>query len=148
MGQGVYEYDADQLALELGGIIIDSGFADGSFVKIEPDSMDFTYLLGTDGSVTRSKTKNQVLKVTISLMQSSYINDKLSALRLLDKLAPNGAGTAPFTMRDLNGTTLVAGAHAWIAGIPVIENDRAAKSRDWPIIVADGNVYIGSNPKL
>lgn len=148
MGQGVYEYDADQVAITFGGIIIDSGFADGSFIKIEPDAQDFTYIVGTDGSVTRSKTKNQVLKVTIMLMQSSYINDKLSAVRLLDKTAPNGAGIAPFSMRDLNGTTLVAGAHCWISALPVIENDRAAKSREWPLIVADGNVYVGSNPKL
>lgn len=148
MGLGVYEYDADQIAISLGAIKIDSGFADGSFCKIEPDAEYFTYIVGTDGSVTRSKTKNKVAKITIMLMQSSYLNDQLSALMILDNAAANGAGVAPFLLKDVNGTTLAAGAHAWIQAPPSLEYDRSAKTREWPIICADLNVFVGSNPKL
>lgn len=148
MGQGVYEYDADQIAIDLGGIKIDSGFAEDSMIKIEPDEKAFTYTVGVDGSVTRSKTKNKVAKITISLMQSSYVNDQLSALYTLDINAPNGAGVAPFLLRDINGTTLCAGAHAWIEKTPDQEFARDAKVREWPIICADLNIFVGSNPKL
>lgn len=148
MGQGTYEYDADQIAIDLGGIKIDSGFAEDSFIKIEMDEKAFTYVVGVDGSVTRSKTKNKVAKITIMLMQSSYINDQLSALMILDLAAPNGAGVSPFLLKDMNGTTLCAGAHAWIEKPPDIELARDAKSREWPIICSDLNVFVGSNPKL
>jgi hypothetical protein len=148
MGVGTYEYDADQIAIDLGGIKIDSGYADGSFVKIEKDAKWFEYVVGTDGSVTRSKTKNKVAKITIYLMQSSYLNDQLSALLITDFSAANGAGIVPFMLKDQNGTTLAAGAHAWIEAPPDQEYDRGAKSREWPIICSDLNIFVGSNPKL
>lgn len=148
MGTGTYTYDSDQIAIDLGGIKIDSGFADGSFVKIEPEGMYFTYVLGTDGSVTRSKTKNKCAKITIMLMQSSYINDQLSALMIVDNAAPNGAGISPFLLKDLAGTTFCAGAHCWIEGPPTMEYDRTAKSREWPLFCSDLNVFVGSNSKL
>lgn len=148
MGQGTYQYDADQIAIVFGGIKIDSGFAEDSMVKIEMDEKAFTYIVGVDGSVTRSKTKNKVAKITLSLMQSSYINDQLSALLILDLAAPNGAGVAPFLLKDVNGTTLCAGAHCWIEKPPDQEFKRAAGPREWPLICSDLNVFVGSNPKL
>lgn len=143
-----FEYDSDQIAIDLGGVKVDSGFADGTFLKVEPEAMYFTYVIGTDGAVTRSKTKNRCAKITVYLMQSSYINDQLSALMILDNAAPNGAGIFPFLLKDLNGTTLCAGAHAWIEGPPTQEFDRTAKSREWPIFCSDLLMYVGSNPKL
>ncbi len=148
MAQGTYSYDADQIAIDFGAIKIDSGYADGSFLEIEAEGMYFTYVLGTDGSVTRSKTKNKCAKITLKLMQSSYINDALSAVMILDNNAANGAGIAPFMLKDLNGTSLCAGAHCWIEGPPSLEWDRTAKSREWPLFCSDLNIFIGSNPKV
>lgn len=148
MGQGTYEYDADQIAIVFGGIKIDSGFAEDSMLKIEMDEKAFTYIVGVDGSVTRSKTKNKVAKLTVSLMQSSYLNDQLSALMILDLAAPNGAGIAPFLCKDINGTTLCAGAHCWIEKPPDQEFKRVASAREWNLICSDLNVFVGSNPKL
>lgn len=148
MGQGTYEYDADQVALVFGSIKIDSGFAEDSMVKIEMDEKGFTYVVGVDGSVTRSKTKNKVAKITIMLMQSSYLNDQLSALYVLDLNAANGAGIAPFLLKDINGTTLCAAAHCWIEKPPDQEFKRGASAREWNLIASDMNVFVGSNPKL
>lgn len=145
---GTYEYDADQIAIDLGGIQVDSGFADGTFLKIEKDAEAFTYYVGTDGSVVRSKTKNKVAKITFRLNQSSPINDQLSALHIVDLAAPNGAGIVPFLVKDLNGTTLESGAHAWIQAFPDEEWDRGAKEREWTIICSDLKRFVGGNPKL
>lgn len=148
MGIGTYEYDADQIAIDMGGIQVDSGYADGTFVKIEKDAEAFIYIVGTDGSVTRSKTKNKVAKITFRLMQSSPKNDQLSALLITDLAAPNGAGIVPFLLKDLNGTTLESAPHSWIQAFPDEEWDRGAKEREWMIIASDLNRFVGSNPKL
>ncbi len=144
----VYTYDSDQIAILFGAIKVESGFADGSFCKISHDEKRFTYVVGTDGSVTRSKTQNRVAKVSLFLMQSSPLNDQLSAMVILDELAPNGAGIAPFGLKDVNGTTLVGCLHAWIEGFPEMEYDRSAKQREWTIILADPKIFVGSNPKV
>lgn len=144
----VSEYDADQYACTFGGIVIDSGYADGTFIKVTKDAKAFTYKVGTDGSVTRSKTKNKVTLVSFMLMQSSKINDLLSAVVVGDIAASNGAGIAPFLIKDLNGTTATAAAHAWIEAFPDEEYDREATDREWMFVLADANRFIGSNPTL
>ena len=146
MGQATYTYDADQIAIDLGGIKLDSGWGDDSMCDIDMDEKAFTYIVGVDGSVTRSKTRNKVARVTFYLMQSSPLNDQLSALHITDLAAANGAGIVPFLLKDLNGTTLCAGAHAWIEKIPKQEFKRGATVREWPVICSDLNVLVGSNP--
>ena len=146
MGQTVTTYDADQVLITFGGIVIDSGYADGTFVKEEKDATAFTYKVGTDGSVTRSKTKNKVRKVTITLMQSSYINDLLSQMLITDLAAPNGAGIAPFMLKDQNGTSQTSAPHAWIEAPPDAEWGREANEREWTFVLADASVVVGSNP--
>lgn len=148
MGTSVFEYDADQIAIIFGNIVIDSGYAEDSLCKVEKDADDFIYTVGIDGSVTRSKTKNKVLKVTFMLMQSSPLNDQLSALNILDVASPNGAGIVAFGIKDLNGTSFVKAAHAWITKPADMEWSRGAKVREWPIICADGTMFVGSNPQL
>jgi hypothetical protein len=51
-------------------------------------------------------------------------------------------------VKDINGTTLCAGAHCWIEKPPDQEFKRAASAREWNLICSDLNVFIGSNPKL
>jgi hypothetical protein len=142
-----YEYDSDQIAVTLGGILI-GGSADGSFLKIEMETDDFSDVAGTDGTVVRSKTLDGRATVTISLLQSSVTNNALSALRAISLATANGAGVVPFLMKDLNGTTLCGAAHAWIQKAPDQEFDRGAKSRDWVIRCADMRLFIGGNPSL
>ena len=143
----VYEYDSDQYVITLGGIVF-AGYADGSFLKIEMESDDYDDVAGTDGTVVRSKNLDGRATVTCSLLQSSFTNNALSAMRLVGLAAPNGANIVPFVMKDLNGTTVCAAAHAWLKRLPDQEFDRAAKSRDWVIRCADMKGFIGGNPSL
>ena len=143
----VYEYDSDQIAATLGGITF-AGYADGSWLKVEMESDDYGDAAGTDGTVVRNKTNDGRATVTVSLLQSSSTNNALSALRVLGLTQPNGGSIVPFGLKDLNGTTLCAAAHAWILRAPDQEFDRGAKSRDWKIRCADMKIFVGGNPTL
>ncbi len=137
-------YDADQVTVALGAISVD-GFADGTFVSIEQETATFTKVTGTDGKTTRSKTLNRSGSVTISVMQSSLANDKLSALHTLDRDAPNGAGVVPLYIRDRGGRALYTAAQAWIAEPPKPTFGREAESRDWVIDFAKIDRLDGGN---
>lgn len=130
-------YDADAVEIIVAGFPIDSGFADGEFLRIEQESDDFTDVAGTDGEVARSKTNDRRATATIILMQTSAGNQVLSALSNLDRLTPNGAGIAPFLVRDGNGDTLYEAASAWVMRPPNVSFDRAATNREWQIRLGD-----------
>lgn len=133
---GLKTYDADQVSLLVGGILIDSGFADGEFVRIEQEGDDFTDIVGSDGEVTRSKTLDRRATVTIILMQSSDSNQALSAQSNLDRETPNGAGVVPFLLRDRQGLSIYTAEHCWIMKPPDVGFDRVAGTREWTLRVA------------
>jgi hypothetical protein len=147
MGAGdLYIYSADKVVLSIAAISIDSGYADGSFVKIERDN-DGRFIVhkGTDGSITRSKALDKLHKVSIKLSRSSAANDKLSALINLDDAADNGAGVGPFLLQDLSGRALFAGARGWVHKDPDVELDREQTDSEWIIMVADLRRFDGGN---
>lgn len=148
MGVGQFhEYDSDQVTVNIAGIPIDAsgGYADGEFVRLEKSEDDFTTVVGTDGSVTRSKTNNQLWTITIRLMQSSQGNDALSALRLADLKGQNGAGVGTLLIRDRQGTTLFLASKAWISKPPSQSFDREAKEREWTLQAVADQQFIGGN---
>lgn len=133
MSGDVKIYDANEVSLVVAGLIIDSGYADGEFVKFEQDSDDFSDVVGTDGEVTRSKTNDRRFTATVTLMQTSDGNSKLTALNNLDRNASNGAGVGPFLLKDRSGTALYAASKCWVAKPPDAGFGKEASSREWKI---------------
>lgn len=128
-------YDPEQISIALGNIIL-GGYADGEFIRIEPETAAFADVVGTDGEVSRSKSADRRASVTFSLMQTSSSNLLLSALVNADLAAPNGAGITDLMIRDQNGSTLYRAAEAWIMEEPDVMYDRTATSRQWVIRAA------------
>jgi hypothetical protein len=136
-------YDFDQVICSLGPIIMD-GFQDGEGITVEQEPT-FTDKKGLDGKVTRSKTLDRRATVTITLMQVSACNDLLSALHVLDRDAPNGAGVVPLVIRDRNGRAVFQAAQAWISQAPQVTFDQEATSRAWVIRCAKLQRIDGGN---
>ncbi len=131
-------FDAKEVTLIVCGIPLDSGFADGEFLKIEQNSEDFTMVVGTDGEVTRSKTNDRTAKVTVRLMQTSDGNAALSALNVKDLAQNNGAGIGAFLVKDrTSGTIKYTASSCWISKPPSVSFDKVATVREWEITVAD-----------
>lgn len=142
---GFKEYDADQITLMLAGLLIDSGYADGEFARVEKAKDSFSTYEGTDGEITRSKTNSKLYNIKIRLAQTSNGNSLLSALHDLDQNGQNGAGVGAILIQDRQGTTLYSGSKAWIQKPPDASFDREAKEREWTIqAILDVAVW-GSN---
>ena len=124
-------YDADLVSINIAGIPISSGYADGEFLRVEKETDDFTDVAGTDGEVTRSKTKDARATITLILMQTADSNATLAALSQLDRNTPNGAGVGALLIRDRQGTSLYTATECWIMKSPDAAFDREATSREW-----------------
>jgi len=139
-------YDANTVSIIVGGIPIDSGFADGEFLRIEQEEQ-FAMFTGSDGEVTRSKTNMKGVRITILLAQTSLGNTLLSLLHQSDLLNDNGAGVVPMMVRDRGGLSIFTSDSVWISKFPDESYDRETTAREW---VLDGTVssvgrFVGGN---
>jgi hypothetical protein len=133
---GVRNYNADEVTITLGAILIEDGFDDGEFLTIEPNEDLFVAKHGSDGSISRSRTNNRSALATIKLMSTSPTNAAFSALAELDQITPNGAGIVPFLCKDNSGNTIHESSEAWIHKLPSSSYDREATAREWVIYLA------------
>lgn len=140
------QYHADELLITLGPVIINGGFADGEFLRVEQDTEDTTDVVGSDGEVAVSRTNDRRATATIMLLQTAAANDGLSILSNLAKEAKAMAGAiVPFAVKDLNGRTLLFGANAWVSKAPDRTFDRGATANEWSIRIAHLVRYDGGN---
>ena len=144
MGE-VKSWDAKEVTVSIAGLLIDSGFADGEFLRIEQDTDDWGDVVGTDGEVARFKTNDRRANVALILLQTSGGNDLLSGLSKLDMSAPNGAGIGAFLVRDRQGTSLYRGKAAWVKKGPNVSMGREVTGREWTLRVANLERLDGSN---
>jgi hypothetical protein len=96
-------YDPKKVIITYGGVPI-GGFADGTFIQVDPNAEAFTKKVGADGEVAFSRSNDNTHTVAITLQQSSLSNQHLSTCKNVDKLT--GLGMLPLSITDLNGGTL------------------------------------------
>lgn len=138
----VLTYDPKQVAMIVGGNIMD-GFADGTFIVAERNEQAFNLKVGVDGEGTRAKSNNKSGKVTITLMQSSASNDKLSALAASDELSNTGA--VPVMLKDNSGRTLITALTAWVQKYPNSEFGKEVTTRAWVFETDELDIFVGGN---
>ena len=139
-------YDPSKHAIVFAGILLNKGLADGTFLTITPATPGFSTKTGADGEVTRSRSHDKVAEATLTVMQTSEINDRLTALYLADRAATNGSGVGVFYVQDLAGTTLHMSSKAFISDDPDVELGTEATTREWAFILTDYAPGHGGNP--
>jgi hypothetical protein len=138
-------YKATEVTLIAVGVLIDSGFADGEFCKLEMADEAFKTYVCTDGEIVFSDTNNLLAKLTVMLSQSSDSNSRLSAIHELDKRTPGGKGVAPWMLRDRQGTSIYQGRFSRITKAPDVSFAREVQPREWQFAVILDERLDGSN---
>lgn len=137
-------YDPRKFDIVFAGILINEGLADGTFLNISTEGEGFTVKAGVDGEATRTRNHSRIATATITLMQTSEINDRLSALYEADRAAVNGQGVGSFFVQDRGGTTVLESSKAFISNDPDVTLDVEAGTREWTIILSDYRPQHGS----
>ena len=138
----VRTYDPKKIVGTWGAIIF-SGYADGTFITIERNGDLFEKRKGADGSVDRINKNANDFSATLNLMQTSLINDLLSAVMITDGLT--NLGIFPLTIKDLRGNTLFFAAQAWIAKDPDDEEGDSLAGREWRFDTGPAEKFTGGN---
>jgi hypothetical protein len=143
MPGGVRTFDPAKVAVSFGGFPI-SGFAEGTFIRVERVADMFSMKTGSDGDTARVKSNNRAGTVTLTLMQTSLSNDALSGIAIADELS--NTGVVPIAIKDLSGATTFFSATGWIRKIPDWEpGGDDVVGIEWVIDAADIDIFIGGN---
>ena len=137
----VRTYDAKRIAIIIGSHIV-SGYAEDTFISMEPSGEGTVSKAGADGEIARSMSNNTLHRVTITLQATSPSNDYLSDLLARDR-ASGGAGVVPFSLTDLRGTTLVAASQAWVVNSPTVEYGAEVGEREWELDAVITDFFVG-----
>lgn len=141
-------YDPKKYDVILAGVRINEGLADGTWLTVTPEVQGFSKKVGADGKATRTRMSNRSGTVTLTLMQTSLINDILSGLYNADLQATNGEGTATLKIQDRAGNTSFLARSAWVANDPDISLDVEASTREWSIDYEEALPTHGGTPDL
>lgn len=139
---GVKTFDPKMVVITWGVIPI-SGYAEGTFVRVNRSGDAFTKKKGAGGDVERLNKNQGDFEVSLTLQQTSSTNGELSAALAADQVT--NAGVFPFTIKDLLGETLFFAPQAWIRKDPEWEDGDELNPREWIFDTGVGANLVGGN---
>ena len=131
----VTTYNPKKITCALGRHMV-SGYADDSFITIEPAGDGTSYVVGADGEIARSIDPSSVFTVKLSLLQASSTNGYLQ--KMYDKDKKEGTGTFSVNIADLLGNEKFVGGVAWVTKPASLARGKAQGNREWEIVVGEG----------
>jgi hypothetical protein len=126
----VGSYDPKKVIITLGGVPI-GGYADGTFVQVDPNSETWTKKVGADGEVARGLSNDNTHTIQITLMQTSLSNKYLRTVFNADKLT--GLGMLPLSITDLNTMDVYFWPQAWVSTDPSTGRAKETTDAQWTI---------------
>jgi hypothetical protein len=126
-----------------------AGFAEGTFISIEPFEDRMTPVYGAKGESYRAVSAVKAFNLTVTLSQTSHSNDVLTLLLRNDRETLDG--TFGLTLKDASGTTIFTERCAYIGQEPTqaFSGGGAIESREWTIHLPNPTDYmIGGNSRF
>jgi len=119
MSETLKVYNADEVIIAVGPVLVESGYADDEFCRIEYESDDTEDVVGTDGEVAVSRTNDLRATITLLLLQTADAAIGLSALSNLTRKAAAMAGAiVPTEVFDPQNVKLYAAENSWVQRPP------------------------------
>lgn len=126
----VSTYSPKQVTVALGNHIV-SGYAEDSFVSIEPSGDGITKKVGCDGEIVRSISPDDTFTVKLTVLQTSDTNSYLQ--NCLARDMKNGEGMFPILIKDLKGGLVFSAEAAWATKSASRGFGKEASNREWEI---------------
>lgn len=126
----VATYSPAKVKIALGEHTV-TGYAEDSFIVIEPLGDGVTSKAGCDGDIVRSIDPNSRFTVKIALLASSPTHRYLQNMYQKDK--KDGTGTFPILMKDITGREKFVCDAAWVTKQPSTTKGKEAQNKEWTL---------------
>ena len=130
MAGNVKTYNPKEINIAFGSHIV-TGYAEDSFVSIEPSGDGTTKKVGADGEVTRSISPDRTFSVKVTVDQMSESNSYFQEMYNRDQ--QTGDAIEPHMVQDMKGGMLFSADEAWVPKPSTRGFGKAAGTREWEI---------------
>lgn len=137
MSSKIKTYNPTEVTVSCGSHIV-TGFADDSFITIEPNGDGITKKVGCDGEIVRAISPDNTYKVKITLLQTSESSSFFS--RKADQDRDTGDGMFPVLIKDLKGGQLFSTEAAWVVKKSPLTRGKDSNNREWELDTGDASM--------
>lgn len=130
-------YNPKEVIVTLGAHIV-TGYADDSFVTIDPNGDGVTKKVGCDGEIVRSISPDDTFIIKLSVLQTSDTNAFLQQKLALDR--KTGDGMFPVLVKDLKGGMVFSTDAAWPIKAASRGFGKEAGNREWELHTGAGEL--------
>lgn len=130
-------YNPKEVIVTLGTHIV-TGYADDSFVTIDPNGDGVTKKVGCDGEIVRSISPDDTFIIKLSVLQTSDTNAFLQQKLALDR--KTGDGMFPVLVKDLKGGMVFSTDAAWPIKAASRGFGKEAGNREWELHTGAGEL--------
>ena len=130
MSKKIKTYNPKEVTVSCGSHIVE-GFADDSFISIEPNGDGITKKVGCDGEIARAVSPDDTYKVKIVLLQTSDTSSFFS--KMLDMDRDTGEGMFPILIKDLKGGEVFSTEAAWVVKKSPLNRGKDTNNREWEL---------------
>lgn len=125
------------------------GMAKDSMVSIEYPEAVWTEKVLNNGETVRTHSKDNTLRLTLHLDQTSASNDFLSALSKYDDKDSTGRdGIFTCTFADKSSRTFAYSAECFVKRPMTYEFGSDTSVRDWIIVLSNADQYLGGSGRV
>ena len=130
-------YNPKEVTIAL-GTHIGSGYADDSFITIDPNGDGITKKVGCDGEIVRSISPDDTYIVKFVVLQTSDTNAFLQEKYNQDQ--KTGDGMFPLLIKDLKGGMVFSTDAAWAAKPASRGYGKESSNREWELHTGSGTL--------
>ena len=113
------------------GTHVPSGYAEDSFITVDPNGDGMTKKVGCDGEIVRSISPDDTYIVKVSFLQTSDTNSFLQERFNQDQ--KTGDGMFPILIKDLKGGLVFSADAAWVSKPASRGFGKEASNREWEL---------------
>ena len=136
MGQ-IKTYNPKEVVMSF-GTHIPTGYADDSFITIDPNGDGITKKVGCDGEIARSIGPDDTFIIKVAFLQTSDTNSFLQERYNQDQ--KTGDGMFPLLIKDLKGGMVFSTDAAWVAKPASRGYGKESSNREWEIHTGSGTL--------
>ena len=126
----IHTYNPKEVTISLGNHIV-TGYAEDSFITIEPHGDGVTMKSGCDGEIARSLNPDTTFSIKLTTLWQSATTSFLQ--ERYDYDLATGDGMFPVLVKDMKGTLVFSAAQAWVVKPAAREYARESGNREWEI---------------
>ena len=121
MSSKIKTYNPKEVIVTCGTHIV-TGYADDSFISIEPNGDGITKKTGCDGEIARSISPDNTYKVKLTLLRDT------------------GNGLFPILIKDLKGGLVFSTEAAWCVKKAPVTRGKETNNREWELDTGDATM--------